>query len=528
MPRDLTVLPPVLEAALKSPSVTASSELKEAYASLESTVKAHFPSLWPVTHASLSVVASLCWQDFPLPIALIITGPSSSGKTEPLMWIARSGLDQFVRIDSFTPASFVTHAPTVKKTDLEKTDLLPKLRDRCLCTKELAPLFAGREEELRTRFAQLTTVLDGEGLLSASGTQGIRGYDEPINFAWLGATTPPEKRVFNLMAALGTRLFFYSTDIKRPTAADYTALIRGETKHSESRKICQDAVKNYVSALFKCYPTRLTKSSLVTIPDKISETLGLFAHALTFLRGGVSIGEKEGENEDRYAAPTIEHGWRGAHVLAALCRGSALMRGNKAVDQEDLLFVRHVFLSSMPEYRRKVFDTILELQGNSHALEIAQKTGMAKKTALHYLKELSVLGVLEGSFDYEPFKFRLCEEFKGLLPPLPPKPVTPPENNSSQRQEDGNDQNHWENTVTGNGIMQEEICFCDQCEPSYQEKKAESESEGKPYLAPSGDLQIPFTAPQKYHWWNGGQSTAETLKELNAPEWVLQKNGIKI
>jgi hypothetical protein len=35
-----------------------------------------------------------------------------------------------------------------------------------------------------------------------------------------------------------------------------------------------------------------------------------------------------------------------------------------------------------------------------------------------------------------------------------------------------------------------------------------------PYLTPGGTLVIPFDAPERYHWWKGGQSVAETLAEV--------------
>lgn len=36
----------------------------------------------------------------------------------------------------------------------------------------------------------------------------------------------------------------------------------------------------------------------------------------------------------------------------------------------------------------------------------------------------------------------------------------------------------------------------------------------QPYLDYSGTLVIPFSSDRRYHWWNGGQSIAETLKEI--------------
>jgi len=43
------------------------------------------------------------------------------------------------------------------------------------------------------------------------------------------------------------------------------------------------------------------------------------------------------------------------------------------------------------------------------------------------------------------------------------------------------------------------------------------ESERMPHLTAGGTLAIPFTSPERYHWWKGGQSIAETFAEvLNA------------
>lgn len=36
----------------------------------------------------------------------------------------------------------------------------------------------------------------------------------------------------------------------------------------------------------------------------------------------------------------------------------------------------------------------------------------------------------------------------------------------------------------------------------------------KPYVTDFGVLVIPFNSPKKYHYWNGGQSVCDTLKEL--------------
>jgi len=35
-----------------------------------------------------------------------------------------------------------------------------------------------------------------------------------------------------------------------------------------------------------------------------------------------------------------------------------------------------------------------------------------------------------------------------------------------------------------------------------------------PFLTADGTLSIPFDSPERYHWWKGGQSIAETLAEV--------------
>jgi len=44
-----------------------------------------------------------------------------------------------------------------------------------------------------------------------------------------------------------------------------------------------------------------------------------------------------------------------------------------------------------------------------------------------------------------------------------------------------------------------------------------------PYISMSGCLLIPWNAPKKYRWWQGGQSVMETLNELGASEEVKAK-----
>jgi hypothetical protein len=45
----------------------------------------------------------------------------------------------------------------------------------------------------------------------------------------------------------------------------------------------------------------------------------------------------------------------------------------------------------------------------------------------------------------------------------------------------------------------------------------------RPYLNEQKELIISFESDRKYHWWAGGQSILDTLRELSAPSDVLAR-----
>lgn len=45
----------------------------------------------------------------------------------------------------------------------------------------------------------------------------------------------------------------------------------------------------------------------------------------------------------------------------------------------------------------------------------------------------------------------------------------------------------------------------------------------EPYITDFGGLVIPFDSPQKYHWWNRGQSIKDTLRGLGASDEILKR-----
>ena len=129
----------------------------------------HFPGLVPPVAACIATACSLILSDLSNCPALVLIGQPSSSKTTILEFINPS----FVYLsDNFTPRAFVTHAANIKKADLEKIDLLPRLKHKLWMVKDLAPIFSKRLDDLTETVGMLTRILDGRGYQSDSGAQG--------------------------------------------------------------------------------------------------------------------------------------------------------------------------------------------------------------------------------------------------------------------------------------------------------------------------------------------------------------------
>lgn len=249
---------------------------------VNSTVGKYYPALLDTVHACLSVCVTLSLKNKTKPLSLILETPSGYGKTAVLQMFFEPPnpdpkktwyLAEYIyRSDKFTPKSFVTHAANVKKADLEKIDLLPKLKSKVLITKELAPIFRGRETEMQENFSILISILDGKGFTSDSGSQGTRGYKEAIVFNWLGATTPLKAQTHRLMSQLGTRLLFFEVPVSEPTDAEL--LLYAKTNEAGAAEAeCNLAVNNFLMEFFERHPKGSIDADSILFPDDLMEQL---------------------------------------------------------------------------------------------------------------------------------------------------------------------------------------------------------------------------------------------------------------
>ena len=121
-------------------------ELVEKYRNLRDTCNDNLPGLWDSLEFELSIQKILNIAEFTLPFAGIVLGPPSSLKTVGIE-LFRKWVNTFYT-DSFSAKSMVSHSTAVKKEELAKIDMLPKIKNKYLLTPELSPTFAKKDDDL--------------------------------------------------------------------------------------------------------------------------------------------------------------------------------------------------------------------------------------------------------------------------------------------------------------------------------------------------------------------------------------------
>jgi len=353
-------------------------------------VEGHYSGLLQAIKTGIGVIASLSLQRRDNCLALIYEGCSGVGKSTVVSVLMpdRPTTNKFMyRLDDFTPASFVSHAANRKRTDLVAVDLLPKIRNKTLLTKELAPLFRDNPKELLQNFARLTSVLDGNGYKTASGVHGTRGYEGRYVFNWIGATTQIPDHTYDVMAQLGNRLLFYEIaghELTEQELIDFAKTYAAKNSVAE----CRQAVNNFLEAHFKKYPVESVDPDSIQIPD-VSK---IVRYAQLIAQGRVEV---KSLGRGLYEAAEPEAPQRLILLLQTQVRGLALADDRFYVTDEDLSAIRHVALSSIPYKRRKLLLALIDNQGVLTSTEIAAILDLTPPTVLDRMKELAATGIVE-------------------------------------------------------------------------------------------------------------------------------------
>jgi len=373
------------------------------YQYLRSVVNKNIPNLWPALEFELSIQKILNIKDCTLPFAGIILGPPSSLKTQCIE-LLRNWPDTFYT-DNFSARSFVSHTTAVAKDQLAQIDLLPKIKNKCFLTPELAPTFAAKDDDLIQILGIMTRILDGNGYESDSGAQGHRGYSGKMMFTWVGAAVDIPYKVHKYLGTLGPKLYFLRPPvIQNKTEDDYLDQVKND---DFSRRITEikEALFDYL-IWFEIIPEAVTdnETELVRVGwnsemnDKFAQIFIIrLARLLAHLRGVAPTWNTYGTQGSDYAytLPTIEEPDRAIQQLTNLARGHALLQGRNYITLDDIPMIINVVLSTASKERVTILDLLLAHKGKITASEISMSLNMSLPTARRIMLELWVLKLVD-------------------------------------------------------------------------------------------------------------------------------------
>lgn len=376
----------------------------------------NFPELLRPAEIAASVLCQLRINDIKNPFALVLVDVPSSGKTITLNFFSTLS-DLVYTTDNFTPASFVSHAANIKRKDLEKIDLLPKIKGKVLIVRDLATIFGEREEDLLKNLGTLTRVLDGEGLELESGLHGKRGYKGDYCFMFLAGSTPIPPRVWKMSGNLGSRFFFCQI---RSGDKDEDTLASQLVKDSwlNKQKLCQNATENFINSIWKEYSDGFAWNKSGDSPEYL-KIISRCARLLSRLRAPINVWKERASDDEKdsytHTEPVIEKPDRINQLLYNLARGHALLQGRHSVSEHDLSIVIDIALDSAPRTRANLFRLLVDSEGELLTNQVMATLKCSVTTAHKEMEALKVLDIVDLSDDHGATGQEKCIEVKDDL-----------------------------------------------------------------------------------------------------------------
>jgi AAA lid domain len=438
--------------------------LVKRFETLFKVVDNNLPDLWAGLEFELCCMRILNIHGCTLPIIAIILGRAAGGKTQVISLLRQWAYSYYT--DTHSAKSWITHTTSVnalhKEEDLEKIDMLPRVKNRIFCTPEWAPIFTLREDDLRATLGIITRIADGQGLASNSGVYGRRAYEGTHMFAWIGAAVDVPHLVYKVLGTLGQKLYFFRLPFKEITTDDIvneigsdfntkfdaiqTALFDylkwfeigpdlvyddkdGEAEdeltvekdlrfkpgvpgnqfkfHDDDDLVWNKVMKKKKLELErgKVKDSRLLKMKWGSDKDdsEAKRCVAELAKLLSHLRCDVRTWR---EGDDIGYAPSLpEHPKRAAEILFNLARAHALLYGRNFVTMEDIPIIVKTVLSTAEIERVKVFSLLL---ANSSSIssgggwlstsQITQSLNISPQTARRKMTEFKVIGLVDEEY----------------------------------------------------------------------------------------------------------------------------------
>ena len=398
---------------------------------LEEIVNSNFDECYSTLEVCLSVKAQGVIEGITLPFCLILLGNPSSYKTTMLNIV--EALPNCYRSDSFTAKSFVSHSTNVKRKDLDKIDLLPKIKHKTLITPEMATIFSAKDEHLIEIFGMLTRILDGKGFQNDSGTHGHRGYEGDYYFTWLGASVEIPHKVWKVLGNLGSKMYFFRIRQDACSEEDKHLQIMNSLKN-RLYDIRLHEAKEQAAKFWQCLLQLVDQDKNKIIwnflkdDPKTKDKIVIMAQLLSKQRSTIPTwhtSQSSGSNYN-FEHPIIENPDRAAHSLYNLARGHAVLYGRNFVTMDDFGVVIKVVLSSTSIERSELMRLLINNNGILNTNQLVEQGKVSRDTALKIMQQFTLIGLVNKTEESETtkpvvtiklkpyFDWLLSDEFKQL------------------------------------------------------------------------------------------------------------------
>jgi len=358
------------------------------------------------------------------PLWLFIIGVPSSFKTE---LVGLFGLmPEVYTLDTLTENAFASGYVSPNGTDTQ--DLLPLLDNKCFIIKDLNTLFSMNVEMVKKILGDLTSIFDGK-FQKFTATRGMIEYYSL--FSMIGCVTPSIMiKHYNHATQLGPRFFFLQIpklteeEIQNGFDKSWSEINRKE-KIAKARQL----VSSYSTQLIPKIKSYKAEKEPKEIQNKINDVASLICKAR-----GKAITKREtfkndkGEDVEYYNITDwqVEDPWRILNQIKSLLRILSCINGANTITQKEIDTIKPIILSTMPVDRAEVLG-ILAIKCGLSAVQISKEIHKSSKTIRQTLKELEVLGIIDGYKDPEylnsgkaPWFYFIREKFASILnAPIP-------------------------------------------------------------------------------------------------------------
>ena len=395
----------------------------EARQDLREEYEKHFLGKFWILETCLAARAILAILGITLPLMIVILAPPGTGKSTALVLIEE--LPDSYSLDSFTAKAIQSHYASKTKEDLEKNDLIAKIRNKIFLTSDLAPLFTARDEDIVSILGILTRLLDGKGLKTSSGVHGERSSG-PAFFVWIGGAVEVSKNIWNLIARLGPKMFFLRVDLNLTYEEEEQKIMDSMLSKEEYEAKIEQIKKKLVSYWDAVVSFPLQENGKV-IWDKSRESSEIMrkivnrAQFLARFRGYVPVDMTEGTGGSNYGfqEPIIEDPERATRYLYNLVKGFALCQGRNYIVDEDIRVIDPIVMSSAAKERIELLKLLIKNNGEVATSQFMDERGVTRTTALKTMKLLEILGLVDAVTVAGGTKpshgIRLKEQFRWIL-----------------------------------------------------------------------------------------------------------------